>query len=370
MLLCLALLLLLPVAAWGSGETGKRTDDDGSASHTVRDMLGRQVTVPQEIRRIATVNVDAFRMLLHLQVQDRIVGIPSDMFGSRISRNPTLEALAFDRLEDTPRVGGGQPGSEIHLEKVLATDPDLFILWSFSHRGDPSALAQQADRIQEKLGLPVIALNTLGADPDAGKAQATLTRAYRLLGRLVQREERAQRILARYEATVERVQERIRDLPAPRIYLAHRKNILQTVPFYLPVAHLGLENVAAQGGGGYHAEISVEQLIYWAPEHIFLHTPSRVGRVERDALTQDPTLRHVPAVAEGRIHRFKGTYMGWDPATGLVDLLHMAGALFPEAMADMDIPGESEAILRYFYGEKGLYGYLARQSGLKAPPRP
>ncbi|MFP4081101.1 MAG: ABC transporter substrate-binding protein [Ectothiorhodospira sp.] len=369
MLLCLALLLLLPVAAWGSGETGKRTDDDGSASHTVRDMLGRQVTVPQEIRRIATVNVDAFRMLLHLRAEDRIVGIPSDMFGSRFSREPPLEALAFDRLEETPRVGGGQPGSEIHLEKVLATDPDLFILWSFSHRGDRSALAQQADRIQQKLGVPVVALNTLGSEPDAEQAQATLTRAYELLGRLVQREERARRILDRYEATVADVQERIRGLPAPRIYLAHRRNLLQTVPFYLPVAQLGMETVSATGDGR-PTEISAEQLVYWAPEHIFLHTPSRVSRVEIAPLKEDATLRHIPAVANGRIHRFKGTYMGWDPATGLVDLLHMARILFPEAMADVDVAREGETLLRDFYGEEGLYAHLARQSGLKAPPRP
>ncbi|MCG5536559.1 ABC transporter substrate-binding protein [Ectothiorhodospira mobilis] len=369
MLLCLS-LLLLPALAWGGEEAREPGGDHvAAATHTVRDMLGRQVRVPKEIRRIATVNVDAFRMLLHLQAEDRIVGIPSDMFGSRFSRDPTLEALAFERLEDTPRVGGGQPGSEIDLEGVIATDPDLFILWSFSHRGDTRAMARQADRIQERLGIPVIALNTLGMEPNAEEAQATLRRAYRLLGRLLQREERARQILARYEDTVEHIQDRIRDLPAPRVYLAHRKNLLQTVPFYLPLAQLGLENVAAEGND-FRDEISAEHLLHWAPEHIFLHTPSRVSRVDRESLLDDPTLRHVPAVANGRIHRFKGTYMGWDPATGLIDLMHMAKILFPRAMADVDVAQRGERILRFFYGEQGLYAHLARQSGLELRTRP
>mgnify|MGYP006312101499 CR=1 FL=1 len=78
----------------------------------------------------------------------------------------------------------------------------------------------------------------------------------------------------------------------------------------------------------------------------------------------------VPAVANGRIHRFKGTYMGWDPATGLIDLMHMAKILFPRAMADVDVAQRGERILRFFYGEQGLYAHLARQSGLELRTRP
>ncbi|MBK1734466.1 hypothetical protein CKO15_04030 [Halorhodospira abdelmalekii] len=83
--------------------TEQATGDVASPSETqtVEDMLGRNVEIPAEIERVATVNVDAFRMTLHLDADEKLVGIPSDMFGSRFSEDKTIEARAFDGIENT-----------------------------------------------------------------------------------------------------------------------------------------------------------------------------------------------------------------------------------------------------------------------------
>ncbi len=334
-------------------------------TRTVEDMLGRSVEVPREIERIATVNVDAFRMLLHLGADERLVGIPSNMFGSRFSEARTVEARAFEDLGETPRVGGGPPGSEINLERVLATDPDVFLYWAFTRRDKPGALAERVARLERQLGVPVVAVSTIGSD--WGSAEAALEEietAYRLVGELTGRQERAEALLEYYRDGVAQVQSRLPAEPAPRIYLAHRRNLYNHIAFYLPAEQLGAELVTAGRPGG-DGEVSAEELIKWDPGYIFLHTPSRASRVSREAVLEDARLAGVEAVEQGRVYRFKGFYMGWDLATGLVDLVHMAKILYPQAMAGVDRAERGEAILRFFYGETGLYEHLAEQSGLE-----
>ncbi|MCG5516676.1 MULTISPECIES: ABC transporter substrate-binding protein [unclassified Ectothiorhodospira] len=330
----------------------------------IQDMLGRQVSVPRDVGRIATVNVDAFRMVVHLQADDRLVGIPGDMFGSRFSREKTIEALAVAGVEDIPQLGGGQPGSDINLEKVVSVSPDVFFYWAFTRGDSTQAMADHADRLQRQLGVPVLAVSTLGRERDPKKIMAEIERAYALMGVILDREARAEQLLDRYRQEVSSLQARLQGEAAPRVYLAHRTNLFSNVAFYHPLEQLGARNVASQRRGR-DGEIAAEQLLHWNPEHIFLHTPSRTSRVSLDTVLDDARLQDVAAIRDGQVHRFKGTYMGWDLATGLVDLIRMGRILYPQALEDLDAQTLGEDILYTFYGKPGLYESLARQSGFE-----
>lgn len=343
-----------------------RLDKDQAAvpMREIQDMLGRQVSVPRDVGRIATVNVDAFRMVVHLQADDLLVGIPGDMFGSRFSREKTIEALAVAGVEDIPQLGGGQPGSDINLEKVVSVSPDVFFYWAFTRGDSTQAMADHADRLQRQLGVPVVAVSTLGRERDPKKIMAEIERAYALMGVILDREARAEQLLDRYRQEVSSLQARIQGEAAPRVYLAHRTNLFSNVAFYYPLEQLGARNVASQRRGR-DGEIAAEQLLHWNPEHIFLHTPSRISRVSLDTVLDDARLQDVAAIRDGQVHRFKGTYMGWDLATGLVDLIRMGKILYPQALEDLDAQTLGEDILYTFYGKPGLYESLARQSGFE-----
>ncbi|AHK80753.1 hypothetical protein M911_12970 [Ectothiorhodospira haloalkaliphila] len=330
----------------------------------IQDMLGRQVSVPRDVERIATVNVDAFRMVVHLQADDRLVGIPGDMFGSRFSREKTIEALAVAGVEDIPQLGGGQPGSDINLERVVSVSPDVFFYWAFTRGDSTQAMADHADRLQRQLGIPVVAVSTLGRERDPEKIMAGIERAYGLMGVILDQEARAEQLLERYRQEVSSLQSRIQGEAAPRVYLAHRTNLFSNVAFYYPLEQLGARNVASQRRGR-DGEIAAEQLLQWDPEHIFLHTPSQASRVSLDTVLNDARLQDVSAIRDGQVHRFKGTYMGWDLATGLVDLIRMGRILYPKALEDLDAALLGEDILHTFYGKPGLYEHLARQSGFE-----
>ena len=361
----LAAGIALILGGCGDARDTAPSDPAGEQTHEVEDMLGRSVEVPESVERIATVNVDAFRMALHLGVEDRLVGIPSDMYGSRFSAAKPIEVEAFGRLDEVAMVGGGQPGSEFSAERVLATEPDLFIYWAFSRGDDDQAMAEQAERYQQQLGVPVLALNTLGRERASQEAvEEQIEQAYRLLGEVTGREERAEELLDFYHATVSAVQERVADERPPRVYLAHRRNLYNHVSFYFPVEQLGAEMVTA-GRAGDDGEVSAEELVRWDPEHILLHTPSQASRVDREEVLGDERLSGVEAIEAERIHRFKGTYMGWDLATGLIDLVHMGRVLYPEAMAEVDLREQGEEILEVFYDDPGLYDRLLKLSSLE-----
>ncbi|BAU57620.1 ABC transporter substrate-binding protein [Halorhodospira halochloris] len=352
--------------------------ESSSETQTVEDMLGRSVEIPAEVERVATVNVDAFRMTLHLDAGEKLVGIPSDMFGSRFSEDKTIEARAFDGLENTPKIGGGQPGSEISLEKIVSVEPDVFLFWAFSRGDSAEAMANRADQIQQQLGIPVIAVNTLGRDREEEQIYAEIEQAYQLMGAVLDREERASSLVEDYFTEVEQIQERIaehrksaaaeqgkeaQELAAPRVYMAHRSNLFNNVAFYLPIEQLDADNVATARRGR-DGEISAEQLLAWDPEYIFLHTPSQTSRVAASEIGEDSSLAQISAVQDGNIYRFKGTYMGWDLATGLIDLIHMGKILYPEAFDDIDTAQRGEQILNKFYGQEGLFEHLNEQSSL------
>ncbi|ANB02862.1 ABC transporter substrate-binding protein [Ectothiorhodospira sp. BSL-9] len=360
-------IVLMMLAACDAPSSGNsQAVDTGTAPpmQEIQDMLGRQVSVPKQVERIATVNVDAYRMVVHLQAADRLVGIPGDMFGSRFSREKTIEALAVAHVDDIPQLGGGQPGSDINLEKVVSVSPDVFFYWAFSRGDSTQAMADHADRLQRQLGVPVVAVSTLGRERDPERIMDEIERAYGLMGMILDQEARAQALLDRYRQEVSSIQSRIQGEGTPRVYLAHRTNLFSNVAFYYPLEQLSATHVASTRRGR-DGEVSAEQLLQWDPEHIFLHTPSQASHVALDSVLEDARLQGVAAIRDGQVHRFKGTYMGWDLATGLVDLIRMGKILYPDALEDLDVQARGEDILHTFYGTPGLYEHLSRQSGFK-----
>ena len=364
-----AALIAAALLAGCEREAPEQRDGAGAAdeaeTRAVTDMLGRSVAIPERIERIATVNVDAFRMALHLGAEEQLVGMPSDMYGSRFAQAKPVEVRAFDRLDAVPRIGGGQPGSEFSAERALATDPDVFVYWAFSRGEDRPAMRERADRVQERLGVPVVAVNTIGTERESREAvRETIATAYGLMGTLTGREERAEALLGYYDDVVAELRERVAGEAPPRVYLAHRRNLYNHVSYYLPVEQLEAE-LLTEGRRGQDGEVSAEELLTWDPEYIFLHTPSRASRVGIDEVLEDERISRIEAVSEQRVHRFKGTFMGWDLATGLIDLVHMADVLYPKAMEDVDVDDRGREILDRFYGDPELYEGLLELSSLR-----
>ena len=323
------------------------------------DMLGRKVEVPSTINTIATPNVDAYRILVQLGAQDKLIGAPSNMYNSKYSEADTIEVLAWPEVKNADKVGGGPPNTEINVESLIKLNPDVIISWSY---GDSETGISQADLLQQKTQIPVLCLNSITQTDNSLK---NIEDAYEMMGTVSGKKDRADDLISYYETEVEKVKNVIEEKvsePA-RFYMCSPGNILRATNSYLPPKQLGLTNVAYEIGekGG---DITKEHLIGWNPDYIFMHTPSKVYRVNREELMADSVLKSVSAIENNQVYHIKANYMGWDIATGLVDTYIIAKVVYPEIFEDIDMDKKGEEILKTFYSTEGLYKKLKENSDL------
>ena len=121
----LVLMLLFSITLMGCQAPQEVVEEE--SANVVTDMLGREVTLPDEINTIATPNVDAFRVILQLGGQDKLIGVPSDMYDSKFSQVDTIEVIAWPEVKEIEKVGGGQPNTEINIESLIKLNPDVII---------------------------------------------------------------------------------------------------------------------------------------------------------------------------------------------------------------------------------------------------
>ena len=355
----LVLMLLFSIILMGCQAPQEVVEEE--SANVVTDMLGREVTLPDEINTIATPNVDAFRVILQLGGQDKLIGVPSDMYDSKFSQVDTIEVIAWPKVKEIEKVGGGQPNTEINIESLIKLNPDVIISWS---TGSGDAGTQDADLLQEKTMIPVLCINNF-AQGKSGSLEA-VEATYQMMGQITGQEERAAELVDYYKAemkTLTSVIEKNNPDPDPaRFYMSGPGTLLSANNSYLPLKQLGLENVALEIGekGG---DVTKEQLIAWDPALIFSHTPSKVHRVKEEEF-QDPILSPITAIEDDHVYRLKGTFMGWDIATGLIDSNIIAKAAYPDLFADVDMEKKGEEILKTFYTTDGLYVPLKEGSDL------
>ncbi len=358
----LLLVLISMVAVFGctAKADSQETKEEATGTVDIVDMAGRTVTIPATVKTIATPNVDAYRILLQLGAEDMLVGVPSSMYGSKYSEVDTIEVVAWPEVKNLEQVGGGPPGTEINVEALMALKPDVIISWSYGKSG--TSAEQAANDLQTKSGIPVICLNNISSDDTN---MAGIEKAYQLVGTVAGKTDEAEALLAYYQEEVKKVTAITDAIPEDQrktAYMASTSGLLKANTSYLPMKQLGVINVAKDAGSN-GTEVAKEQLIAWDPEIIFIHTPSKSYSFDMAAVVSDPTINTIQAIKNQNYYHVKGTYMGWDIATGLVDLVYMAKATYPEQFKNVDVEKKGDEILAKFYRMDGLYQRLIDNNG-------
>jgi iron complex transport system substrate-binding protein len=231
-------------------------------------------------------------IMLYTLAPDLLIGWP------RANRGEEREFLLPD-VGARPEVGRltGR-GNTANLEVVLGLRPDLIV--------DVGTISETytslAARVQAQTGIPYRLLD--------GRFDATPA-TYRELGRLIGRESRAEELASYCETTMTTLRRRIAGVPEdqrPRFYYARgprgldtglRGSInVETMEF------LQARNVVDRQGG--LANVSLEQVLVWAPDVIVTIDQDFAGSVSRD-----PAWASVPAVRDGRVHLSPKLPFGW-----------------------------------------------------------
>ena len=246
---------------------------------TVTDQTGRQLVLPAPPARVISLVPSVTEILFTIGAQDRLVGVTDFCdYPAEARRKPS--------------VGGMLAPS---LEGMVALKPDLVVATTAGNRHETF------DQLA-RLKIPVFVVNPITV--------ADVLDLLSRLGRLTDRGDAADRVVAALRERIQAVAARVATRPRPRVLY-----VLWPDPLIVPargalvselITLAGGDSVTADGGSGY-PRYSTEAALARNPEVIILAShgseKSPLMRAKWERFTQ------VPAISAGRLHTIDGNLM-------------------------------------------------------------
>ena len=330
-ILFLVLSLLLcacgPAGVTPVGETREFTDS-----------TGRTVTLPASITRIAISGPLSQIYILPL-AGDMLVGV-STAYAEDAQRY--LPAYIYEKAEIGQLYGGK---GEMDLEALLSAAPEVVI-----DIGEPKkTTAEDLTALTEQTGIPFIHIDATAADAPE---------AYRTLGRLLSREEKAEELAVWCENTyamIAAMMERV-DADGARkslLYCLGDKgvNVIARDSFHGETIHFMSDNLAvvedvvSSGAGN---EVDLEQILLWDPDVIIFAPDSCY-----EAIASSEQWQSAGAVARGEYYKTPSGPYGWLSSPPAVQrylgMLWLGELLYP-GYAEYDLQEKVTEYYKLFYG--------------------
>lgn len=182
-----------------------------SWAQSAKDMLGREVIIPQKVEKVFSAS-PPMMALLYALAPEKMIGVNYRFF--EIEKHFMLPHVA-----NLPVLGSFfSAGNQANLEKVITLEPDMVFMWDIVRQN--GLFFEQA---LEKFDIPVayIAQNSI---------EETLE-ALRVMGVFLKEEKRANELIAYGSRALERVKKSVDslgDIPRKRVYLAQGNDGLTT----------------------------------------------------------------------------------------------------------------------------------------------
>ena len=304
-----------------------------SAGRVFTDSTGREVTVDQEISRIA-VTGPLGQIVVFAIAPDMLVGIPG-------AWNPEAKAFLDEQYYNLPVLGqlyGGK--GDLNLEELLKAAPQVVI-----DIGEPKdSIAQDMDALTEQTGIPFVHISAYLEHMDE---------TYTMLGELLGLEEEAGVLAETCERIYSRAVEMMQGVEKVNMLYATGENglnVLANGGYHSGVIDMMannvavVENVSSKGTGN---EVDMEQILNWNPDVIVFSENSIY-----DTVGDDPVWQSVSAIESGRYYEVPfGPYnwIGQPPAVQrLLGMMWLGKLLYPQA-ADYDLYDEVAQYYQLFY---------------------
>ena len=313
----LAVLICLCILFTGCAKMQGSMQKEETADFT--DSLGRTVTLPEKITKIAISGPLSQVYILPL-AGDMLVGV-SNAFAENAQDYISEEIL--NKTEIGQLYGGKR---EMDLEALLAADPDVVIDIGQAK----GSMAEDFDALSEQTGIPFVHI-----DADV----STAAEAYRTLGKLLDREEKAEKLAVWCESTYSSIltlMEKV-DADNARKTLLYclgdtGTNVIAEGSFHAQIVNLMSQNVAviedvvSSGDGN---QVDLEQILLWNPDVIVFSYDSCYDTVGVSAQWQSLT-----AIAEGAYYEAPYGPYGWlssPPAVqSYLGMLWLGDILYPD----------------------------------------
>lgn len=293
---------------------------------TVTDQLGREVTIEEEPKTLASGYYISTSLLIALGVQDELVGVEAK------ADKRDIYSLSAPEIQSLPSIGTAK---EFDLEGCAALAPDLVIV--------PAKLKDSIPQMEE-MGLTVLAVKP--------ENQADLFGTIELLAQATNTVARGEELEMAIDSNLTALAEAVAGTDAPSVYLAGNSSVLETAG---PAMYQNtmIENAngtnAASVEDTYWAEVSYEQILDWNPDYIILASDAEY---DVDSVLNDAALADCTAVKEGHVYQLPHAVEAVDspvPASFLGSV-YLASVLHPEQVTEEYYHAAADEFYGSFYG--------------------
>ncbi|MBW1764287.1 MAG: cobalamin-binding protein [Deltaproteobacteria bacterium] len=268
---------------------------------THSDSLGRKIVLKEPPSRIVSLAPSLTEILYYLGLGDRVVGV------TQFSYYPPEAA-------SKPQIGSYD---DLNVEKIISLDPDLIL-------GTKDGNKPQVIELLDHAGIPAYIVNPR----NIREVITTVTDVGRICGVT----EKAEKAAAELNRRVDRIQDNVKSLDTPLVFLQINVQPIMTVnrnTFHHDLIHLaGGKNIAADNSLTY-PRISIEEVLRVKPEIILISSMERRGMFEqaRQGWLQ---WNFIPAVINHRVHLIDSDLID-RPSPRIIDGLEkMARLIHPE----------------------------------------
>lgn len=312
----LSFALILVLLLCGCKQT---TSANSPLTQEFTDSTGRTVTVPAEITKIAISGPLSQVYILPL-AGDMLVGVSN---AYAVDAADYLPSYIFEKTEIGQLYGGK---GEMDLEALLSAAPDIVI-----DIGEPKeTTAEDLTALTEQTGIPFIHIDA---------TVATAPEAYRILGKLLNRETKAEDLANWCETTFADMTAMMKQVDADNarkslLYCLGDKgiNVIAEGSFHAETVNMMsnnlavLEEVVSSGAGN---EVDMEQILLWDPDVIIFAPDSCY-----ETIADEPQWQTIRAVSNGNYYKTPYGPYGWLSSPPAVQrylgMLWLGQLLYPE----------------------------------------
>lgn len=327
--LFLSLCLLLSLCACRSGQPTEEVQ-----ARTYTDDAGREVQLPEKIQRIVP-SAPLAQIILLTLAPEMVVGLADEI-------EDDARGLLPDSAFSQPFLGSLYAGSELNLEALAATAPDLII-----DMGEvKKSTKEDLDTLQTQTAIPAVFISL---------SLENMGQTYRTLGALLGKEERAELLAQRCESIYARtlsIMDQVGEDKIDCLYILGQEglNVIASGSYHAELLDLLTNNLAvvdnplSKGTGN---EVTMEQIALWDPEFIIFGPESIYTDV-----AQRSTWTELQAISKGNyveVPQIPYNWMSMPPSVQrYLGLLWLPVVLYPE-YCNYDVETEIRDLLELFY---------------------
>ena len=301
---------------------------------TFTDDCGREVEVPTHISRIVATGPLA-QIVLYTIAPDMLVGLANKWGAS-------AEDIVPETYLNLPYLGQLYNTANLNIEELAIADPQVII----DIGRVMSSGSEDMNTLQQQTGIPTVFLSASLED---------LPATYRKLGKLLNRQEQAEKLAAFCDRVYSRtlsIMEQVGDKTVPVLYIkgAQGRNVLAAGSPHSEVLDLLTNNLAvvdtpsSKGSGN---EVTMEQIALWNPELILFDEDSIY-----DTAPQQDTWKELSAISSGNyleVPEGPWNWMGSPSASQrYLGMIWLTSELYPE-FCDYDVKAEILEFYELFY---------------------